>query len=274
MNEELLRDARLMERLRKRVHVLADAVATALLACGGFMASPGIFDGTASRWEYVGGGMLAVGLVVTFAEGHSRRRREKDRESYLSEIDRLKPAIAAVKDDLAECAKTVLRLTGDHDRTRVTIYGFDHRRSTFIPLVRVSANPELQRLGRREYPRDHGFIGQVWQKGSQSIRFVPSHRRQDYLDMSMDPDEIDGLTMMPTSMLGVRLEFKDEAAGLIIVENDATDYRKRPSVEPYLDQVLSLRGLLASTGALLFGMRDLLADVRDCDPEGTQHYVR
>lgn len=56
---------------------------------------------------------------------------------------------------------------------RVTIYSHDDKLNHFVPLSRISSNPEFNKHGRNSYPDDEGYIGKTWRDGGFFIDNLP-----------------------------------------------------------------------------------------------------
>lgn len=133
---------------------------------------------------------------------------------------------------------------------RVTLYGCKPSiggRNVFVPLARSSHNPQLERMGRKSYPDDEGFIQQVWENGAdtwKSVSKTKKGRKTEFVtEFKMPMSTVEKLTMIPCSMAGIRLDDTDgEKLGLLILESD--DGKNMNYLIDHLDELNEEEGML------------------------------
>ena len=111
---------------------------------------------------------------------------------------------------------------------RATLYGsirLDDGRYRFVPLARKSHNPTLERIGRKSYPDDEGFIQDVWEKGATTWRAASKTERgcrSEFVNrFNMPEGTVRALTMIPNAMAGIRLDDADgKHVGMLILESN------------------------------------------------------
>lgn len=133
---------------------------------------------------------------------------------------------------------------------RVTLYGCKSSvegRHVFVPLARSSHNPQLERMGRKFYPGDEGFIRQVWENDAdtwKSVSKTKKGRKTEFVNkFKMPMDTVEKLTMIPCSMAGIRLDDIDgNKLGLLILESD--DEKNMNYLIDHLDELNEEQGML------------------------------
>lgn len=116
-----------------------------------------------------------------------------------------------------------MKLVNDH--SRVSIYQHDPQCGTFIPVGRRSANPELEKWGRPEYPDSYGIIREAW-TGRKVFKFrlsanpekwaAEQHRLYDVpLKVARD------IRMKSLSYIGLRIDYGPNATkvGITVLES-------------------------------------------------------
>lgn len=149
-------------------------------------------------------------------------------------------------------AKRILINVGakKNSHIRVTLYGCKPSiggRHVFVPLARSSHNPQLERMGRKSYPDDEGFIRQVWENGAdtwKSVSKTEKGRKTEFVNkFKMPMSTVEKLTMIPCSMAGIRLDDTDgEKLGLLILESD--DEKNMNYLIDRLDELNEEQGML------------------------------
>lgn len=149
-------------------------------------------------------------------------------------------------------AKRILINVGakTNSHIRVTLYGCKPSiggRRVFVPLARSSHNPQLERMGRKSYPDDEGFIRQVWENDAgtwKSVSKTEKGRKTEFVNkFKMPMNTVDKLTMIPCSMAGIRLDDTDgKKLGLLILESD--DEKNMNYLIDHLDELNKEQGML------------------------------
>lgn len=102
----------------------------------------------------------------------------------------------------------------------MTVYAHDDSQDRFIPLVRVSNNPEHEKLNRRTYPADQGFLSQAWTNGRSQAWDLTEHKaKKAALDAKFSEEEYDQLPFKLASCLGLRLTEGKVHVGVIFWES-------------------------------------------------------
>ena len=112
---------------------------------------------------------------------------------------------------------------------RFTVYAHDRDNKRFIPIVRISDDPTIAKKNREHYPESQGYLGQTWRQG---IHFhTDRHKRRvkrESLESGFTEKEYDSLTLIPRSLLGIRLHKGTSPIGAILWESE---YPKRIDLE-------------------------------------------
>lgn len=255
-------DAANWHRLTTVGRYVRQATGAVALAFSGLM--PNMFDGKPGVISAV---VLAViGIACEVFSVRYAYRLEQARTSEQS-AQALESVLCAAKKTLNECADEMNRKIGSGNKhhIRTTIYAYDFAKERFIPLVRRSPSQRLRSVNRQFYPKDQGYIGEIWDDGFKSFQCDPEEVDKEALERNIPPKVVEHLTMRATSAIGVTLEYKNEPAGVLLVECDDSE-------NPIEDDLGDLResDALSAIGALVFSIRDLAVEIRDCDTENTQ----
>ena len=212
--------------------------------------------------------------VATWATGRNYDEVQQFKDEAKTrgkEIDSLKDTVESLKkviDDSqnGDCKATKIALdrmlntfakrilinveAEDDPSVRVTLYGLKPSPDgghTFVPLARCSHSPHLERMGRKSYPGNEGFIQIVWEKGVytwKSVSKTEKGRKTEFVNkFKMPMSTVEKLTMIPCSMAGIRLDDTDgEKLGLLILESD--DEVNKNYVINSLDKLNKDQGML------------------------------
>ena len=224
-------------------------------------------------WTLLAVSAVMVG-VATWATGRNYdevQRFKDEANTRVEETDSLKDTIESLKkiiDDSqnGDCKATKIALdrmlntfakrilinvdAKNNSHIRVTLYGCKPSaggRHVFVPLARSSHNPQLERMGRKSYPDDEGFIRQVWENGAdtwKSVSKTEKGRKTEFVNkFKMPMSTVEKLTMIPCSMAGIRLDDTDgEKLGLLILESD--DEKNMNYLIDRLDELNEEQGML------------------------------
>lgn len=106
----------------------------------------------------------------------------------------------------------------DDEKTRITFYG--HCSEGFVPLARYSFNPNIQQIGRLNYPDGEGIIWDTWTDQRQRF-YAPRKDREarikQHILTGVSRETIEKFNMIPRCILGLRL---DPELGVVIIESD------------------------------------------------------
>ena len=94
-----------------------------------------------------------------------------------------------------------------------------------------------------------------------------------YRKQGLTNEDIGALSMQPTSMLGVRLRYRDKNVGVVIAEDDSGLYEvdRDFTLESNQDAMHAMNhALAASIISRSYGNPEFLAKIHDCDPDRTQ----
>lgn len=181
-------------------------------------------------------------------------------------------ANSAIIDSIEYIIEEASQMIGCWDtHTRATVYACVRRGSEFVlcPMGRRSYNPELAKAGRRFCRTGEGMLGAVWRGGDNGMAVANfpvdmRERRQWYMDSyGMSETVVDGLTMYPTSMFGVRLQYNREPVGVVLFECDDTNRPGRFDLE-FLDVFENnerVRELLKILQSELYAIRGIVPEL-------------
>lgn len=224
-------------------------------------------------WTLLGVSIIAL-CVASWATGRNYaevqklknevKSYEQENESLRDTIESLKKIVddsqngdcKATKKALDRMLKTfAIRILTNvraqyNPHIRVTLYGRKISiggKHVFIPLTRYSYNPQLEKMGRKTYPDDEGFIRKVWENGAYTWKSISKNRKErkkEFVDeFNMPMSTVEKLTMIPCSMAGIRLENADgEKLGLLILESN--DEGNMNYLITRLDKLKKERGMI------------------------------
>ncbi|MBW3088791.1 hypothetical protein KIH77_08650 [Bifidobacterium sp. 82T24] len=276
-------DQDLSDELSAAGHLLYRAVrwtaaggSAACTAVGGVLAGPDI-AATRPGWGFLGGGLVLL-LVDYLIKRHDGKTNKATSDQFTRAAQAEELALTSLKQGLIEYAKSVYVTIGEKSHTRVTVYGYDKDHDRLIPLVRFSYNRALTAFKRSAYPVDKGFIAEVWEQGESFITFptTKGRREKQYRGQGLTDEEIKALSMHPTSMLGVRLRYRDKNVGVVIAEDDSGLYEadKDFTLESNQDAMRKMNhAVAASIISRSYDKLEFLAKIHDCDPDNTQRTI-
>lgn len=198
---------------------------------------------------------MAVSTIMLILAVWGTRRNYDEVQQFKNEVNARDEEIESLKgtiESLNTFAKRILINVGakKNSHIRVTLYGCKPSiggRHVFVPLARSSHNPQLERMGRKSYPDDEGFIRQVWENGAdtwKSVSKTEKGRKTEFVNkFKMPMSTVEKLTMIPCSMAGIRLDDTDgEKLGLLILESD--DEKNMNYLIDRLDELNEEQGML------------------------------
>ncbi|WP_424474849.1 hypothetical protein [Oceanobacillus kimchii] len=122
---------------------------------------------------------------------------------------------------------------------RITIYRYN--KDKFIPVGRFSLNKEFSFLGRKEYPKDKGYISKSWGKGELYVDGLPSYENhpKQYLEKvskesNMEKGVIKTLSMKSRSYYCLNLEYNQEPVAVVVVESLEPSFKEFDLMEETL----------------------------------------
>lgn len=199
--------------------------------------------------------LMAVSTIMLILAVWGTRRNYDEVQQFKNEVNARDEEIESLKgtiESLNTFAKRILINVGakKNSHIRVTLYGCKPSiggRHVFVPLARSSHNPQLERMGRKSYPDDEGFIRQVWENGAdtwKSVSKTEKGRKTEFVNkFKMPMSTVEKLTMIPCSMAGIRLDDTDgEKLGLLILESD--DEKNMNYLIDRLDELNEEQGML------------------------------
>lgn len=199
--------------------------------------------------------LMAVSTIMLILAVWGTRRNYDEVQQFKNEVNARDEEIESLKgtiESLNTFAKRILINVGakKNSHIRVTLYGCKPSiggRHVFVPLARSSHNPQLERMGRKSYPDDEGFIRQVWENGAdtwKSVSKTEKGRKTEFVNkFKMPMSTVEKLTMIPCSMAGIRLDDTDgKKLGLLILESD--DEKNMNYLIDRLDELNEEQGML------------------------------
>lgn len=165
------------------------------------------------------------------AKNHSQALSDKD-ASHSREIAALRGELDHRSVDLVRVVNVLLRALsaeGNMTRndTRISVYRHDD--SSFYLVGRVSANVQLERVGRDHYPDTQGYISQVWFGQTTKTKVtLPSNRTEwnatQVAEYGLSEAEAASLRMQSLAMFGCKLQRDEHEVpyGVLCIESTHT----------------------------------------------------
>jgi len=212
-------------------------------------------------WYWV----ILVVVVISVAIGYVLAWKSTQTDPKLQEQLGMATATEKEREYLAGCigrefediAKQFWKIFGRNIHVRVSIYAKYPQRDCMAPIARWAENTNLCVVKKDEYQLDRGYIRQIWEDGIGYCEFT--NPRKDYAKQGLTQEDIDNLTMLSTSMAGVKLQDDGDPIGVVIVESNAKleDF----TLKSLIDTAGAEPSLLALSASLVKGVRKYLEDM-------------
>ena len=166
----------------------------------------------------VGALLLIWALVRGAKESVARSEWEERQKSLeLKELRARETLNTAIEHLAADLSRDVELYNSD---VRLTVYAHDSKNRQFVPLARVSDNPEYKRLNRPAYPDHQGYLSEVWKRGEfwgwdQTLYKA----KKDALKGNFSEEEYDALPYKIGCFFGRRLDSGNVPVGIIFWES-------------------------------------------------------
>ncbi|MER2009032.1 MAG: hypothetical protein ABS939_16405 [Psychrobacillus sp.] len=149
---------------------------------------------------------------------------EKNKTSSLQNtIESLNNTLEAIPEMIIKYIALHLELTY---KDRISIYRYDVNAELFISVGRYSPNREYTKKGRKEYPRDKGYIAKAWMNGTYYKTNIPDYLDDNkaYIDYVSEESGIDKgilkkVTMKSRCYFCKNLLNNHEAIAVIVIES-------------------------------------------------------
>lgn len=250
--------ARLGRWLDRNRALLCGALSALILAVSGFIPSL-TAKPTMLHWA-VAATLLIAGTVLAFLSGKIELGNRNDIGKLKAKLDvaegREQATREALSDSIRQIGQNLSKELGLWSPdVRMTVYVHNDIDKTFIPLARVSSNPEFAQKHRDSYPDTQGFLAEVWRKGKFSLygkQEQTIHRMS--LEQGYSEDEYAELQLIPRSLFGLHLLQGLDPIGLIFWESPepyriTADNSKLDKVET-LETLQDLTSVLCASTAL------------------------
>lgn len=181
-------------------------------------------------------GTISLILGILFAAHDSKRISSAEAENgRLRERElRTRRALNSSIDHIARNLSVEVGLYSSD--VRMTVYAHDDGQDIFIPLVRVSNNPEHEKLNRQTYPADQGFLAQAWTHGRSQAWDLTDHKaKKAALAANFSEKEYEQLPFKLASCLGLRLTEGTTHVGVVFWES--TDRTRIQGSDEALDLI-------------------------------------
>lgn len=165
------------------------------------------------------------------AKGHAQALSDKD-AAHSAEIAALRDELDHRSVDLVRVVNVLLRALSteaqiSRNDTRISVYRHDD--SSFYLVGRVSANVQLERVGRDHYPDTQGYISQVWFGQTTKTKItLPSNRTEwnatQVAEYGLSQEEAASLRMQSLLMFGCKLQRDEHEVpyGVLCIESTHT----------------------------------------------------
>ena len=175
----------------------------------------------------------------------------KDSEEQLRHIvhNYQKDTRELIQDSLRDLARDCGLNSGQHacrTDTRISVYCHDSDNQRFIPVARISGDPEFEKKGRPHYPDSQGIICKAWRNESCSYQFSPEPKicresgpepteesatkaaiqkelelwQADQAELFKIPAGVSAkFAMKSKSAIAWRIEYRDTKIGVVVIES-------------------------------------------------------
>lgn len=137
-----------------------------------------------------------------------------------------------IQDNLRDLARECKLNSGDRacrTDSRISVYCHDGSSGRFIPIARISGDPEFEKKGRPHYPDTEGVICRAWREEFYKYQYQSSSesdenwlKEQEEL-FSVPPDVADAFVMKSLSSVALRIEHRDKKIGVLVIESTDKD---------------------------------------------------
>jgi len=187
--------------------------------------------------------VILVIIVSLVASAHAT-----DRLSKYKSLEEEKNKLSAEREHLSmdlegipiKVIKSIYNYLNFSYKDRITIYRFNDL--YFVPVGRFSINQNLRKYGRKQYPKDQGFIGKSWNEGAFFIEDLPDpeRARQKYLsrvtsECNIDLNTLESIGMKSRAYYCKNLLYNGDPIAVIVFES--TD-SKLPASKEQIDTLL------------------------------------
>ena len=172
--------------------------------------------------------LLVLGTVLEIRRSRSLSEAEEALETSLKVHHALK---VQLKQELKElCEELELSHEGvsrskDNQALRLTLYINHPSDAIFIPVMRFSTDPMMEKTGRKYYPDSEGMIGAGWKKGWSFIRDLPEEREawinKQIEAFGYERETASEIKMQSRSFGWIRLSEEETHVGILVFESEA-----------------------------------------------------
>lgn len=174
----------------------------------------------------------------------SHQALAQDLDTSQGKLAEMKEGLSALKDNHREIYMAILLSYGKLQlktgpRERVTLYFYHKSIDRFVPICRISENPEYANLNRKRYPKS-GCIHIAWKSKScfdsglpdpsQLTKYKAYQKKQFNIEASI----VERFNMKPRLYAGVRVDaagVKPTPLAVLILESESPDKFKKTVLE-------------------------------------------
>lgn len=185
-----------------------------------------------------------ISIVLLGGGGIGVVRKKRSVKVILEEANKYKDIADKYKKDTRELIQDNLRdlsadcglSKGDQaciSDTRISVYCYENNNRVFIPIARISGNPNYEEQGRAWYPDNQGVIAKAWRDAffSYGVEGVESEEewvQEQVKSFNFTEEEARALSMKSMSFIAWQIRYQDQSIGVVVIES--TD-KERANVE-------------------------------------------
>lgn len=137
-----------------------------------------------------------------------------------------------IQDNLRDLAKECSLNSGPRPcrpDSRISVYCHDGNSERFIPIARISGDPEFEKKGRSYYPDNQGIICKAWRNEFYKYQFNSEDGtdelwlKEQYELFAVPNDVARRFVMKSHSCVALRLEHRDTKIGVLVIESTNKD---------------------------------------------------
>ena len=175
-------------------------------------------------------GGIIVALTYLYLNYKNKNKYITD-EILLANVNILEQKFESSKKEFFKLCSDIIKsdfvnfFTNSNNNGRISIYKYENEK--FYLLGRYSSNPTYNKLSRKEYPENEGFIAKGWEIGTHSAYDIPTYRGKgrDWKKSiknkcNISTSTLDKIRMKSCSFYVHRIENEDsrDPLGIIVAE--------------------------------------------------------
>lgn len=177
---------------------------------------------------------LAISIIFYVTGGYHSTKKHKRISALKASEAELRETTQKYRTDTQELLQDNLRdlardcglNSGDYacaTTVRISVYCHDANNRRFIPIARISGDPEFEKPGRPYYPDDQGILREAWRR--EFFKYVASvddddHWAREQAELFNIPTGVaQSISMKAKSVVAWRIEHHETKIGVVVIES-------------------------------------------------------